>query len=45
MWESDKFWLPLLLAKHHFVGRSDFVLKDNVPVLQRWWFGITPASD
>ena len=24
MWGSDRFWIPLLLANRHFVGRTDF---------------------
>ena len=43
LWESDKYWFPLLLSRQCFVGRSDFArsVEDGVETLrlQRWWFG------
>lgn len=43
MWEADRYWMPLLLAKRHFVGRTDFkkVGEDRFE-LQKWWFGVNP---
>jgi len=44
MWEDDKIWFPLLLAKTPFVGRVDFGRLDgktgegaNEPMV-KWWF-------
>jgi len=43
MWSSDKYWLPLVFTRQHFVARSDVTLSvedglDNF-TLQRWWVG------
>lgn len=35
MWPDDVFWVPMLLAGQHFVGRADLD-KDNI--MQKWWF-------
>ncbi|ETW75834.1 hypothetical protein HETIRDRAFT_330154, partial [Heterobasidion irregulare TC 32-1] len=40
MWESDKYWLPLLLSKHRFIGRTDFDSVSESFVLKKWWFGV-----
>lgn len=40
MWGSDRYWIPLLLAKRNFVGRTDFGCENDVFALQRWWFGV-----
>ncbi|KAA1473002.1 hypothetical protein DENSPDRAFT_216973 [Dentipellis sp. KUC8613] len=45
MWDSDYLWLPLLLSKTHFVGRTDFKEVDGVFKLERWWFGVPPSTD
>ncbi|KAL4267844.1 Oxidized purine nucleoside triphosphate hydrolase [Pleurotus pulmonarius] len=36
MWGSDKYWLPLVLSKKPFIGRTDFDADNN---LKKWWFG------
>ncbi|KAG9218156.1 hypothetical protein CCMSSC00406_0008095 [Pleurotus cornucopiae] len=36
MWGSDKYWLPLVLSKKPFIGRTDFDADNH---LQKWWFG------
>ena len=41
MWEDDQYWMPLLLAKRHFVGRADFKLASDEYCLKRWWFGVS----
>ena len=44
MWPDDIYWMPLLLANRHFIGRADF---DTDPSgkykMLRWWFGV-PSS-
>jgi hypothetical protein len=41
MWGSDRFWIPLLLANQHFVGRTDFGQQEEGKFkLLRWWFGV-----
>jgi len=48
LWESDKYWFPLLLSRQNFVGRSDFArsVEDGVETLrlQRWWIGTKDNS-
>ena len=40
MWGSDRFWIPLLLAKRSFIGRVDFGQPEEGKFnLLRWWFG------
>lgn len=41
MWDDDRYWLPLLLAKQPFVGRADFKQQGDVFSPQKWWFGIS----
>ncbi|KAJ7241024.1 NUDIX hydrolase domain-like protein [Mycena haematopus] len=40
MWESDKYWLPLLLSKQHFSGRADFEREGEKYLIKKWWVGI-----
>jgi hypothetical protein len=40
MWEGDRFWIPLLLAKQHFVGREDFGMVNGVERMLRWRIGV-----
>ncbi|KAJ7136139.1 NUDIX hydrolase domain-like protein [Mycena epipterygia] len=40
MWDTDKYWLPLLLSKQSFSGRADFERKGETFLLKKWWFGI-----
>ncbi|KAI8986662.1 NUDIX hydrolase domain-like protein [Trametes punicea] len=40
MWADDEFWMPLMFARRHFVGRADFGADNK---MRRWWFGATPA--
>jgi hypothetical protein len=44
MWDSDRFWLPFLLARQHFVGRTDFGLEGNCHKLKKWWFGVVESN-
>ncbi|KAJ7070309.1 NUDIX hydrolase domain-like protein [Mycena belliarum] len=39
MWDTDRYWLPLLLAKHPFAGRADFEKEGDSYILKRWWIG------
>lgn len=41
MWADDIFWMPLLLADRHFVGRVDFGADRR---LRRWWFAAGPET-
>lgn len=46
MWEADRYWIPLLLAKRHFIGRTDFKkIGEDHFALQRWWFGVDPNEN
>ncbi|KAH9849569.1 NUDIX hydrolase domain-like protein [Lenzites betulinus] len=36
MWADDEFWMPLMFARRHFVGRADFGADNK---MRRWWFG------
>jgi hypothetical protein len=40
MWDDDRYWIPLLLAKQRFVGRADFKQEGEVYLPKKWWFGI-----
>jgi hypothetical protein len=40
MWADDRFWMPLLLEKRHFAGRTDFRSNGETFSLQKWWFGV-----
>lgn len=52
MWIDDPFWLPLLIAGNHFVGRVDLdstVIppghdKPHSSNLLRWWFATVERS-
>ncbi|KAJ7207060.1 hypothetical protein GGX14DRAFT_456053 [Mycena pura] len=39
MWDTDRYWLPLLLAKRQFSVRADFQRQSEEYILQRWWVG------
>ncbi|OBZ77750.1 7,8-dihydro-8-oxoguanine triphosphatase [Grifola frondosa] len=41
MWKDDVYWMPLLLASRHFLGRADFDTEGN---LKKWWFGAVPQT-
>jgi hypothetical protein len=41
MWAGDRYWIPLLLDGHHFVGREDFETVEGTEQLRRWWFGLS----
>ncbi|KAJ7689989.1 hypothetical protein B0H17DRAFT_856732, partial [Mycena rosella] len=40
MWDTDRYWVPLLLAKRPFSGRADYEKKGEDFILKKWWFGI-----
>jgi hypothetical protein len=40
MWDDDRYWMPLLLAKEPFVGRADFKQEGDLYSPKKWWFGI-----
>ncbi|KAJ7484623.1 NUDIX hydrolase domain-like protein [Mycena latifolia] len=42
MWDTDRYWLPLLLAKQPFSGRADYEKNGEAFILNKWWFGIDP---
>ncbi|KAJ7669011.1 hypothetical protein B0H17DRAFT_1087093 [Mycena rosella] len=44
MWDTDRYWLPLLLAKRPFSGRADYEKKGEDFILKKWWFGINPNT-
>ena len=44
MWDADRFWIPLLLADRHFIGRTDFGKRGETFDLLRYWVGVN-ASD
>ncbi|KAJ7039911.1 NUDIX hydrolase domain-like protein [Mycena alexandri] len=39
MWESDRYWLPLLLSKQHFSARADFNREGEKHIPMKWWIG------
>jgi 8-oxo-dGTP diphosphatase/2-hydroxy-dATP diphosphatase len=44
MWPDDIYWMPLLLANRHFIGRADFDTDTSGKhKMLRWWFGV-PSS-
>ncbi|KAF8636364.1 hypothetical protein AX16_011014 [Volvariella volvacea WC 439] len=43
MWETDRYWLPLLLSDIPFYGRADFAYIDDTWVPRRWWYGVPPS--
>ena len=45
MWEDDRFWMPLLLAKQPFAGRADFKKEGEIFSPKKWWFGVPGDSD
>ncbi|THH15256.1 hypothetical protein EW146_g5192 [Bondarzewia mesenterica] len=45
MWESDRYWIPLLLSKRHFIGRTDFKSVGETFTLEKWWFGEIGARE
>ncbi|KDQ16825.1 hypothetical protein BOTBODRAFT_241584 [Botryobasidium botryosum FD-172 SS1] len=44
MWEDDRHWFPLMLARKFFIGRVDFSLpsadSSAESTMVRWWFGV-----
>jgi 8-oxo-dGTP diphosphatase/2-hydroxy-dATP diphosphatase len=40
MWDTDRYWLPLLLDKRRFSGRADFERDGDTFTLKKYWFGI-----
>ncbi|KAJ6571872.1 NUDIX hydrolase domain-like protein [Mycena capillaripes] len=40
MWESDRYWLPLLLSRQRFSARADFEREDENFLPRKWWIGI-----
>ncbi|KAJ6590473.1 NUDIX hydrolase domain-like protein [Mycena vulgaris] len=44
MWDTDRYWLPLLLAKRPFSGRADFERQGDVYIPKKWWYGIEQSS-
>ncbi|KAJ7057802.1 NUDIX hydrolase domain-like protein [Mycena amicta] len=41
MWDTDRYWLPLLLSNKHFAVRADFEQENTEKyVLRRWWVGV-----
>ncbi|KAJ6610998.1 hypothetical protein B0H10DRAFT_2058080 [Mycena sp. CBHHK59/15] len=40
MWDTDRYWLPLLLSKRRFAGRADFERDGEVFSPKKWWFGV-----
>ena len=44
MWDDDRYWMPLLLAKQPFMGRADFKQEGDVFIPKKWWFGILSNS-
>jgi hypothetical protein len=44
MWDDDRYWIPLLLAKQPFVGRADFKQDGDVFTPKKWWFGLSSNS-
>lgn len=51
MWEDDRMWLPLLLAKTKFIGRADFGVSPSGSLtsadgpMNKWWFAEVSALD
>ncbi len=39
MWQTDTYWLPLLLKGTSFKGRADFKTIDGVSQPTKWWIG------
>jgi len=39
MWESDRYWLPLLLSKQRFSARADFDREGEKYLPKKWWIG------
>ncbi|KAF7761416.1 hypothetical protein Agabi119p4_9408 [Agaricus bisporus var. burnettii] len=40
MWDTDRYWFPLLKDKRPFVGRADFDKNESGAfVSRRWWYG------
>ncbi|KAJ7615037.1 NUDIX hydrolase domain-like protein, partial [Mycena polygramma] len=40
MWDSDRYWLPLLLSKQPFSARADFEREGEEFLPRKWWIGI-----
>lgn len=40
MWDTDRYWMPLLLTRRKFVGRADFGQSGDKFTPQKWWFGV-----
>ncbi|KAI3602872.1 hypothetical protein WG66_011159 [Moniliophthora roreri] len=39
MWETDCYWIPLLLQGKPFAGRADFMKAGDKLLPCKWWFG------
>ncbi|KAG6854429.1 hypothetical protein C0991_006973 [Blastosporella zonata] len=44
MWDTDVYWMPLLISKTKFAGRVDFRRDGDVYTLHKWWYG-TPVEN
>jgi hypothetical protein len=40
MWDSDRYWFPLLLSNRHFSGRADYEREGETFFPKKWWFGV-----
>ncbi|KAL0947678.1 hypothetical protein HGRIS_013766 [Hohenbuehelia grisea] len=41
MWGSDVHWLPFVISRQFFMGRTSFSADNS---LLRWWFGVARSS-
>ncbi|KAG7097603.1 hypothetical protein E1B28_004937 [Marasmius oreades] len=39
MWETDPYWIPLLVNRQPFAGRADFRTQGGKLLPSKWWFG------
>jgi len=41
MWDTDRFWIPLLQEDRQFRGRVDFDKDEKGAfILRKWWYGL-----